>query len=332
MLRTIPVACRVGGLLVSFASIAGAQPVELEAGTTRSVPPGPGQPCIVGIDKREERSTTKAEADCVFESGGLRAWLLMDSGSGVNAVDASVEVKVVVLQFQVPSTPSGASYVPFHAVVPVSWMGRFFNATVVGASGTTTAAASVNMYLRLRESLAADVNFAGPLLSQSRFQGASHGGISNCLTITESEVSAVVMLVGCGFAAWQPDEGKVPAEISGVIRTGQVYNLELVMRGDLTAPFTLNPPGALLTERINFKDDVAEIFQDDVFGLIWRQRATIRIGSDPALAVDDLRLELDALGAIVAELRGDFDGHSHTYRTGAGEGHNSVEAQTPPPQ
>jgi hypothetical protein len=42
-------------------------------------------------------------------------------------------------------------------------------------------------------------------------------------------------------------------------------------------------------------------------------------------SVEELREELK-------ELREDFEGHSHTYLTGKGEGHNNTEATTGPPE
>jgi len=62
------------------------------------------------------------------------------------------------------------------------------------------------------------------------------------------------------------------------------------------------------------------------------------------IKVDELRTDLDALASLVGEiagelqdiidrldeLEGDFEGHTHTYLTGRGTGHNNTEAETGP--
>lgn len=322
--------CATLFFLVLTAS-ADAAPVELRAGSAATFVPRADQPCFVGIVERQTRLATRTEGDCVFEDGALRARVFVTSGSGVAKVDVSSEVKVVVAQFEVPASDDApsTSYVPFHAVVPVSWAGRFFNMTgglnvgVVDANPLgRSAVASVNSYLRLREGSATDANVAGPLISQERFQGSSHGGINQCLTVPTDAVSAAEALVGCALAVTYSDSGSARAEISGVIRTGQVYNLELVIRGDLVSPFQDTPVEAYTPERIGFDDDR---------GLTWRQPATLRIGTDPERTVAELRQEVDELRTLLAQLRSDFDGHYHVYLTGKGAGHNNTEAHTPPP-
>ena len=307
-------------LVVLPASKGAAQSVQLGSGSITAFAPG-GQPCLVGIRDPVVRAATRVEGDCVFESGALRARVFATSGAGVLPVDVSSEVKVVVAQFEVPvaAGASAVSHVPFHAIVPVSWSGEFFNMT----AGPFHATASVNMFLRLREGNATDVNFAGTLISQSRFQGASHGGINQCLTLPTDEVSAAVALIDCGLATVQKDAGVARAELSGVIRTGQVYNLELVIRGDLVSPVVTDPYDAYISERLAFDEDR---------GLSWRESAIVHIGSDPESSVEGLRQEIAELQAELARLRSDFDGHFHTYLTGQGVGHNAVTATTPPPQ
>lgn len=308
-------------ILFALTAAASAAPLELSAGSTATFSPASGQPCYRGITERDTRTLTRVDGDCVFESGALRARVFATAGPGITRVDVSSEVKVIVAQFEVPepATATAASYVPFHAVVPVSWSGQFFNMTV----GFSHATANVNMYLRLREGSAADANVAGTLISQNRFQGASHGGLNQCLTVPTDYVSAAEALVGCALAVTYKDAGAARTELSAVIRTGQVYNLELVIRGDLVSPFVNDPYDAYIPERIAF---------DEGHGLTWSEPATLRIGTDPERTVEGLRQEVDELRALLAQLRSDFDGHYHVYLTGRGEGHNNVEALTPPPR
>ena len=314
-------ACAAIGLILVLATPGRAQPVQLSAGTTASFAPGPSQPCFVAISERDVRLATRVEGNCVWEGDVLRARVFATAGPGILSVDVSSEVKVVVARFEVPAAAgaSAPSYVPFHAVVPVAWTGQFFNMT----AGFSHATASVNMFVRLREGNSEDGNFAGTLISQSRFQGASHGGLNQCITVPTDYVSAAEALVGCALAVVQSDAGASRVEVAGVIRTGQVYNLELVVRGDLQSPFVNDPYDAYIPERIAFDGDR---------GLSWRESAVVRIGSDFEAGVQGLRQELDELRAALARLRRDFDGHYHTYFTGSGAGHNSVETATPPPQ
>jgi hypothetical protein len=320
MNRITRLACAAGALVFLSPAMGWAQLVQLESGSAWSIAPGPDRPCLVGISERQVRLATRVEGDCVFDGNTLRARVFATAGPGIQSVDVSSEVKVVVAQFVVPA-PTGAptSYLPFHAIVPVSWTGQFFNMT----AGVFHATGSVNMFLRLRHGNAADVNFAGTLISQARFQGASHGGLNQCLTVPTDYVSAAEGLVGCALAVVQRDSGDSRVELAGVIRTGQVYNLELVIRGDLLSPFVNDPIDAYIPERIAFDEDR---------GLSWRENATLRIGSDPEASLEGLRQELAELKAAFEALRSDFDGHYHTYLTGNGPGHNRIEAATPPPQ
>ena len=296
-----------------------ADPVKIAAGSTSVFSPKAAQPCFVGVAERQTRALTEVNGDCVFESGALRAEAFATSGAGVLPVDVSAEVKVIVSHFQVDTAPgaSATSYLPIQVSVPVSWAGRFFNSTAFPA-----AVASMNMYLRLRETDAADPNFAGALISQSRFQGASHGGISACLSVPTDGVSAATALVGCTLALFQKDEGSAFVQLSGVIKTNQPYSIELVARADLTVTPTGNPPQAVTPETVNFRDG---------FGMTWKDPALVRIGTDAEQVMGGIREELEALREELARLRHDFEGHYHTYLTGRGEGHNNTVAQTPPP-
>lgn len=297
-----------------------AQVLDIRAGSTSLFTPGANQPCFDSTVIRERRALTRAEAGCDFADSALRLSVFATSGPGLTRVDASSEAKVVVVQFRVPApqNASATGYVPIHVTIPVSWDGRFFNMTVAPA-----ATATVNMTARLREGDPTDANVAGLLISQNRFHGASHGGIFNCMSVPTDLISAATMLAGCGLAVTEREAGSATVEISGVIETNQVYNIELVMRADLFAPLVVDPYNAYVPERINFSGDE--------FGLRWAAPATIRIGTDPHRVVDGLQTEIDELRSELEQLRSDFENHYHTYLTGHGTGHNNTEAQTPTP-
>lgn len=50
------------------------------------------------------------------------------------------------------------------------------------------------------------------------------------------------------------------------------------------------------------------------------------------LRFDESEESVEELRAELQELRDDFEGHTHTYLTGKGEGHNNTEATTGPPE
>lgn len=304
---------------MTFAHTATAQMVTVRAGSESSFGPSAGTPCFDEGIIRNGRAASRATALCVPGGNSLRAETFVTSGPGVLAVDGSAEVKIIVAHFQVDTTENApaTSYIPIKVVVPVSWAGRFFNMTVFPA-----AIASQNMYLRLRETDAADPNVAGQLISQTRFQGASHGGISSCISIPTDGVSAATALVGCGLASTEKEEGSAFVQLSGVIRTNQPYSVELVSRSDLTATLVVDPINGYVPERVNFSNG---------FGMTWSSPATLFIGTDAHAVVGDLREELETVKQELAQLRHDFDGHTHAYLTGRGPGHNNTEAETPPP-
>ncbi len=309
-------------VLIAFTAAgsgAWAEPVKIVAGSRSVFSPNAARPCFVGVVERQTRALTEVNGECVFESGAFRAEAFATSGPGVLPVDVSAEVKVIVGHFQVDTAPgsSATSHLPIHISVPVSWAGRFFNMTVFPA-----AVASMNMYLRLRETDAADPNVAGTLISQSRFQGASHGGISSCISVPTDTISAATALVGCALATTQKEEGGSLVELSGVIRTNQPYSIELVARADLTATLVVDPVNSYVPERVNFRDG---------FGMTWKDPAVVRIGTDAERVVSAIREEIDVLRKDLARLRHDFEGHYHTYLTGRGEGQNNTVVQTPPP-
>jgi hypothetical protein len=306
-------------LFISMSQIASAQLVKVRAGSQSVFAPDATRPCFSAIVERKVRAASRTQAECVFENGVIRAETFATSGSGVLPVDVTAEVKIVVSHFQVDTAEDAAatSYIPIHISIPVSWKGRFFNMTVFPA-----AVASMNMYLRLRETDAADPNVAGALVSQVRFQGASHGGISSCMSIPTDTVSAATMLAGCGLAVTEKEEGQAFAELSGVIRTNKPYNIELVARADLTATLIVDPYNSYVPERVNFKDG---------FGMTWSKNAVVRVGTDAERVMSGIKEEVAMLAEDLAMLRQDFDGHYHTYLTGRGDGHNKTVAETPTP-
>lgn len=319
--------------LASMSQVASAQLVKINAGTISVFSPQGMDQCYAATLKRKERPllATKVDASCEFENGALRVKTYANAGSGVLAVDVTAEVKVIVAHFQVdtPADAVATGYIPVQVTVPVSWAGRFLNSTVTPkvVERFKPSVSTMNMFLRLRETDAADPNIAGSVISQSRFQGASHSGIRSCMSIPTDAVSAASMLAGCALASFSYDQGTALAEINGVIRTNQPYNVELVMRADLTADnFNLKPTG-YVPEVVDFRGDRS---LDDL-GMIWKKPAVVRVGTDAHQVVSGIQEELENIKEDLAVLRRDFDGHYHTYMTGRGNGHNNFITETPPP-
>jgi hypothetical protein len=193
----------------------------------------------------------------------------------------------------------------------------------------------VSSYLQLREGNA-DPAVLGELVSQQHFQGAAHGGIGHCLTIPTDALSAATTMGGCALASIKYDDGAAIAELTAVVRTGRVYNVELVHRAKLAS--TADSPAFLVFT--NFSGTRLQVDTEagdnrDIFlgdrGLFWTGSAVLTIGLDPEAVVADLQDQIRDLEEEVQQLRDDFEVHGHIYLTGRGVGHNNTEATTDPP-
>lgn len=332
-MKRLHAASLVSIALAFVTATSSAQMVTIRAGSQSAFAPDASDPCFFATTEQAARLTTVIEADCEFANGAWRAKVYGRSGVGVVPVDVTGEVKIIVAHFQVdtPDDATSTGYLPIQVVVPVSWIGRLFNAqpipeiNIPGTEIGPGTEASVNMFLRLRQTDAADPNFAGMLVSQQRFEGASHGGIGNCVSLPTDTVGALTMAVGCLLAVSEKEEGSALAQLSGVIRTNQPYSIELVLRGHLDSALAIGQNG--IPETVNFgRSGIV-----DDFGLFWSQSAIVRIGTDPNVVVSEIRDEIEMLEEELALLREEFETHYHTYLTGRGVGHNNTVAETPPP-
>jgi hypothetical protein len=242
--------------------------------------------------------------------------MYLSSGVGVGPVDLTAKTRIVVAHFQV-DTVEGAgqtSYLPISISVPVQWKAKLLNAT-----GLPAGSVDVNMYLRLREGSDSDVEYEGDIATQVLFNGASHGGISDCISIPTSKIDAATMIVKCALGVAAKTEGAATVELHGVIKTNQVYNLEVVAQADVSSTFEVPGP-AYIPEKLDMGAGGLLDLDDDL-GLAWTQTAKILVGSDPAMVVEDLQNQID-------KLREDLASHTHIFLTGRGAGHNNTEAET----
>lgn len=110
--------------------------------------------------------------------------------------------------------------------------------------------------------------------------------------------------------------------LSPSLTRGHRYRVDLLVKLDATA----EPLGSAS----------ADLLMND--GFVRWQNLTVAAGSDPFEAIADLAGRVDALEDRTDELEGeldqlreDFDGHSHEYLTGRGNGHNNTLATTTTP-
>ena len=316
-------------IFLSCQHVASAQVTTFRAGSESQITPSASNLCNGAVSEPgNKRAAARGDVECVFENGGWYSRVFAVTGFGTLFANVSAENRLVVAHFQVENAESAlsTSYLPFQASVPASWNGVLYNQQLV-----TGASADINMYLRLRESDPANAFQPGPIVSQTRFQGATHGGIRSCLSVPTDKVSAATMVIGCGLAVRERDSGSTTASINGVIKANQAYTLELVVRADVMSRISL--PQDLTAERVDFFTDVRE--DGDILpspgGLRWENNAVISIGTDANRVVSDLQDDIDELRDELVLLRADFDSHYHTYLTGRGNGHNNTVAETPPP-
>lgn len=314
-------------VLATFCSLgtASAATIDLEAGSTTLITPSVSTECFTDFTNDSIRATARGELTCEYQDGSVRVEMFATSGVGVGPVDIKGIARIVVAQIRVVKAPGAAdqSYLPVHITVPVFWNGKMFNLT-----GIPAAQLSANMWLRLRESREDNPSFAGTLAAQTLFNGASHGGISNCLSVPTTKIAAAAMAIKCTAAAAAMTSGGGGIELSSLIRTNKVYNVEVVIRGELFNRLVEVPGPAYVPEMLDFK---SPLVGDSWKGVRWNRGARIVVGTDPSVVDGDLAAEIAELRDLLGQLRDDFEGHYHTYRTGRGRGHNNTEARTPGP-
>lgn len=322
----------LGGLMLAFGlfpeSLA-AQVLYLQAGTTTSVQSGQAtcEHNVNIVNNNDARGTGSA-----MESGCTGGRLTVNLVSGQTALPHTVNVSAtsqLVVQFQVDTQPGApdVSLLPVQIAVPVVWKGVLLNDTLVPSSGPL---ASIGAYTDVNGSL--ELRKGGAKVSTNNFMGAYHAGISGCLSVPKTEVKAAIMAAKCAAGSFKKEEGNGTIYLSGLIQTGQTYDVVLELAGDL---YTLNeeigplaPTGPDIGQpELLFGGSLV----NQPLGLTWSGPMTISIGTDFQSRIAGLQNQIDQLKSSLDTLRNEFLHHTHTYLTGKGVGQNNTKVSTGPP-
>jgi hypothetical protein len=330
------------GLLVlgGFVALSGlfparlsAQMLYLQAGTTTTITNDQAtcehEVANLGDPPTGGPAPTEAESGC---SGGQ---LTMDlvSGNPENPFNNSTinltAYSQLIVQFQVDTQPNApdVSVLPVQISVPVTWEGTLFNSNVIPITGPLAPAAAysdVNGELFLAVGQLGNPRYVGTTLASNNFMGSYHGGILGCLTVPKTKVQAAVMAAKCAVDINRKEQGNGTVYLSGMIQTGQIYDLVLQLEGDI---YTLG--NYFEVAGIYFQDNR---FGQDPFGLSWAGPMKITIGTDYQNRIGDFQNQIDELRSQLDLLEHQFDTHTHVYMTGKGVGQNNTQVNTGPPK
>ncbi|HET8922361.1 MAG TPA: hypothetical protein VFN26_05115 [Candidatus Acidoferrum sp.] len=313
-----------------------AQELTLTAGTTTLVAKGDAV-CVNDLRVGSDTHATTKSQGC----SGNRATVNLNAGITLlpMMVDLTASTRFVK-QFHVAAVQGAPknSFLPILIAVPVKWRGGIFNDNALPnplALPGLVGFANVNMFLRLTEGTPGNPAARGTGVSETRFMGASHGGIVGCLDIPATEVTAAKMLATCALAVFQRDDGSGTIYLSAVVESGKTYNIELELLVDVYSPDTAPPlsgPPDLAHPHANFEHDLDPLDSDpDPFGLTWNDSMSITVGTDFQSNIQALQDEITQLRADLNTLRQEFKTHTHVYLTGKGVGQNNTRATTTPP-
>lgn len=306
-----------------------AQVLYLQAGTTTTVNSGQAT-CVHAVDAPDPAKGTGAAMD----SGCDGARLMMNLSSGNTALPRTVNLSAtsqLVVQFQV-DTQSGApdvSLLPVQIAVPVVWKGVLLNDDIVPPDDplkSVGAYTDVNGSLELVKGRAGVPETRGAEVSANHFMGAYHAGITGCLSVPKTKVKAAIMAAKCVAAVYKKEEGDGTIYLSGLIKTGQTYDVVLDLQGDV---YTFNEGSTEGAGHPTLNFEVNLLGKNDPsFGLTWTHPMTISIGTDFQSRIQGFQNQIDQLRSQLMQLRHDFDVHTHVYLTGKGVGQNNTRVTT----
>jgi len=209
----------------------------------------------------------------------------------------------------------------------VSWQGTLFNDSAIPPPGPLDivgAHIDENMFLRVTQGDPQAPIPTRTVVTENRFNAASHAGISGCLSIPTDGVSAVSTAATCLAEVLQFNEGSATVYLSTIVETGKTYNIELVLRSDLFSANSGILAGGLGGHpRGNFEIGSS--------GLTWGDSMSITVGTDFQSNIQALQDEINQLRADLNMLRQEFKTHTHVYLTGKGVGQNNTKVNTGPP-
>lgn len=304
----------------------------LSAGTTTTVSSDQAA-CEHSVDdsNNQDKLFSKYTSGCPGDR--LTMFLTTNDNPGTpNTAEASATSQRVV-QFEV-NTQAGApgvSVLPVQIAVNVNWEGSLYNTSTTALTGIYSqlgAYVDVNGFLKLTEGTAGDPGSQQAEISTNHFMGAYHAGIQGCLTIPQSQISAALMAGQCILSLGKREGGSGTIYLSGLIQTGQTYDVVLELDGDLYSQHPILGGEGTGFPSLDFHD---YNILGQPLGLEWSGPMTITIGTDFQSRIAGLQEQINQLTTSLDTLRFEFLHHTHAYLTGKGVGQNNTKVNTGPP-
>ena len=307
-----------------------AQELHLQAGTTTSVnstqascqdgvlpTPYPGEKVVTGCSGNQ-----------------LTMFLITGNPIPAHRVDGSAFSRLIV-QFQVDTQPGApdVSVLPVVITLPVTWKGTLADSSPIppnGPFGSLGSYADVNGHFYVATGQPGNPPNIGTTIAANDFMAATHGGITGCLTVPKGPVSGALMLGKCVLDAYKKEQGTGTIQLSGVIRTGQTYDVVLELDGRIFSALAGGVLGSPDASAVNF-NELPFGGIDPSLGLFWTDPMTITIGTDFQSRIAGLQNEIVDLQNQLSQLRQEFKTHTHVYLTGKGVGQNNTKVNTGPP-
>src|SRR5579859_5343102 len=180
----------------------------------------------------------------------------------------------LIIQFQVDTQPGApdVSVLPVVITLPVTWKGSLEDGDLVPLTGPSSGLGSfadVNGQLYLATGQAGNLQAVGPTIATNNFMAATHTGVAGCLSVPKTAVSAALMVGECAAGVLKKEQGNGTIYLSGMIQTGQTYDVVLELEGSVFAASSGGVLGGSPT------GDGLVDFRDDFFGKIDPSRGLI---------------------------------------------------------
>jgi len=329
----------IGAIVIAFGLLpagSSAQELTLQAGTTTTVNSSQAS-CL-----QEVLPTTQPGSIMRTGCSGDQLTMVLDGSLGFTTSPHRVDVSAfsrLVLQFHVDTQPGApdVSVLPIVITVPVSWKGILADSDIVplpGPLASLSSFADANGQLYLATGQAGIPQFVGPTIATNNFMAATHAGVVGCLSVPKTAVQGALMIAKCAADGIKKEQGNGTIYLSGMIQTGQTYDIVLELSGHVFSfsaggPFPFGDPPT----GIGIVDFNQTLFGkiDPSAGLFWSGPMTITIGTDFQSRIAGLQNEITVLQRQLAELGKEFKNHTHVYLTGKGVGQNNTKVNTTPP-
>lgn len=293
--------------LALFAPTPASAQMVLDPGQSHVITPAQTN-CLQPIESviSSDTAIATAQADCDTATGEADVdTKVVGNGNSVEAIAASVfQFPFVIMDV---GGGTGPSRVPIHVAASTEWATRLLNDHAFALQGH----ASMDILLQLREDPVPGGS-RGRVIERTTILGATHGGISGCLSIPTDPAGAVSMAISCALTLAQRLRGSTLATLSAVVEVGKTYSIELQIVARASDIGTVG----------YVAESSSDVIAPQAPGLKW-ERMVINVGTDPNVVVADLQRQID-------ELREALEHHTHNFLTGKGAGHNDVLAVSSP--